>query len=118
MNIPGFAAEASLYRTNSRYRSAKSPTYSRLALVTPQLSCGETLDLCLLECAFGGGIFCAAGCFISLVECLESSGGGGGGGNPPPSCCGPEAFCGCGGRCVPGKGCIGGKCLRPGDRCQ
>jgi hypothetical protein len=116
MTMPAFTAEASLYRTGNSYRSAKSPAYSRPGSVTPQLSCGETLDLCLLECAFGGGIFCAAGCFINLFECLGhgSSGGGGGG---PPSCCGPGAFCGCGGRCVPGKGCIGGRCLRPGERC-
>ena len=115
MGVPGFAAEASLYKTNTSYRSAKSPTYSRPALVAPQLSCGADYAACLFFCAFGGGVVCAAACTLKLVECLESEPHGGGSG--PPSCCAPGAFCSCGGRCVPGKGCIGGTCLRPGERC-
>jgi len=125
MTLPGFTADASLYRTMNLYRSgisANTSTGPRAGLVSPQLDCGLICFGEFLACAAGCAFLdplCDAGCAITYGLCLANcpSSGGGGGGGPPP-CCPLGTSCRCGGRCVPGKGCIGGACLRPGESCQ
>jgi hypothetical protein len=113
MTVPGFNAEASVYRSNHHYRcNGRTPgiTYN---VVLPQDCSGDCFAQywgCLLL-TFGD-----PACWVKLVEC-ELNCPGPRGPPGPPSCCAPGAICSCGGRCVPGKGCIGGKCLRPGERC-
>ena len=113
MILPGFTADASLYRTMNLYRSG--PLANTLigpgeGLVSLQLDCGlscaATWTVCNVGCALSLDPFCLVGCGVNFVDCLENCSSGGGGGGGPPSCCPPGKSCQCGGRCVPGKGCM------------
>jgi len=124
MKLPGFEAEASLYKSGQAYRGTAQGV-SNAAAVVPALSCGfdcfGNFLICNAECGFIDP-FCDAGCVIKYALCLSgcsSIGGGGGGGGG--SCCPPGSACSCGGRCVSVDGelrCVGGVCLRRGESCQ
>jgi len=148
MNMPGYAAEASLYRTNSHYAAARGGGFlsNGTTSVLPQ-GCGwleggicgtfiaASTAACIALCLDGGPIACA-GCWTTalgplfglckdcipawmraLIDEFESGGGGGGGGSGPPLCCPIGRSCRCGGKCVPGQGCVDGVCLRPNQEC-
>jgi hypothetical protein len=123
MNMPGFDAEMSLYKTEQLYRgcfSGVSRVNTRASLV-PQLTCSEKclgkFAACNLACVLGGGPlvpFCLARCYDSFDDCSSGcpSGGGPGGSR---RCCPPGTVCD--GRCekVPGQGLVcDGECIGPG----
>ena len=73
MNIPGFTADVSLYKTNGHYRIASTPNNlvgSRRVL--PQLPIG----FCMANCDHIQDDFMRTVCNMG---CLEQGGGGGGG---------------------------------------
>ena len=121
MSTPGFAAEASLYKTRQVYRGFGPGLGRDAALnVVPQLSCSDTCwvyyGLCLL--GSGGNPLAAAACFAGFLFCeVTCPSGGGGGGGGGPLCCPQGTTCRCGGTCVPGKGCVDGVCLGPHQQC-
>src|SRR5262249_37910519 len=47
----------------------------------------------------------------SVTQPFSVTNGGG------PACCPFGSSCKCNGRCVPGMGCVDGKCLKPGESC-
>jgi hypothetical protein len=59
MKIPGFVAEASLYKTSGQYRVAGTPNGFTASGVQPQLSSGQ-LAWCRLACAYCRyyGVYC------------------------------------------------------------
>ena len=91
MIIPGFTAEASVYRTTLRYRATTGGSLGLTASsITPQLDCSSKCTAeytaCLAGCLFAGGA-CIPGCFLAFGLCQDgcgSSGGGGGGGGGRP----------------------------------
>ena len=90
MIIPGFTAEASVYRTTQSYRATTGGSLGLTASsVTPQLDCSSKCTAeytaCLAGCLFAGGA-CIPGCFLAFGLCQDGcgSGGGGGGGGPGP----------------------------------
>ena len=120
MMIPGFAAEASLYRTTQSYRMRSSGSFGPTASsITPQLDCSSKCTAeytaCLAGCVFTGGA-CVPGCFAAFALCQDGcsdSGGGGGGPGPNPRCGCPVGTV-CQGGCIkePGVGLIcGGDCV-------
>jgi hypothetical protein len=129
MALPGYAAEASLYRTSRSYRGASGlADDSSLAVVAQQISCEASCairwQLCNIGCAVGTGplvLLCLAACGASLGFCLGGCPSGGGGGGGVPQCCPPGRTCRCGGRCVTNPNgtisCVGGQCLTPNQQC-
>jgi len=130
MNMPGFAAEASIYKTRISYRgrcSVLSPARLGAGMVPQQISCEENCQVqgaacvgaAVVGCPFWAVPICLTLCGIAFASCLDScpSGGGGGGPPPPPPCCPLGRSCRCGGRCEPGRGCVGGVCLGPREQC-
>lgn len=111
MIIPGFTAEASVYRTTQSYRTTTGgslgPTGESIA---PQLDCSSKCTAeytaCLAGCVFAGGA-CIPGCFVAFTLCQDGCSGGGGGGGGGP---GPNPRCGC----PPGTVCQGGCIKEPG----
>jgi hypothetical protein len=143
MSVPGFAAEASLLKTQQAYRGYCGTAGAGAAwgVVPSAPLCGSD---CWLGCTIGSGVACGPACVLGIGVCVTSGGilcelglgfcllacGGqvvdcilncpdcpGGGGGGPPECCQAGTSCRCGGRCVPGRGCIGGRCLRPTEEC-
>ena len=119
MIIPGFTAEASVYRTTRSYRATTGSLGLTASSITPQLDCSSkcaaAYTLCLLGCAGAGG-FCIPECFLAFGACEDgcSSGGSGGGGPGPNPRCGCPAGTVCQGGCVkePGVGLIcNGDCV-------
>lgn len=119
MEIPGFKAEASLYRGRHAYY-----TYSGgagdpgLNVVMQQLSCQDECLLAYGACALlglWGGIFGEGGCMYALWQCGQAcpppGGGGGGEVQPPPPVCTqgscPRGLvcCDCTGTCLTGAQC-------------
>jgi hypothetical protein len=96
MTLPGYAADASLYRTSRSYRgsSGGSARLAGPAVVAQQLdchtSCALRWELCNLGCAVGTGplvLLCLAACGASFGLCLNACPPtGGGGGGPTPEC--------------------------------
>jgi hypothetical protein len=92
MNIPGFDAEMSLYKSARLYQGSYlevSRIGTRASLV-PQLDCDTTCalkwEICNIGCAFGGGGFlCVPGCLGELLDCESKCSDDGGGG--PALCC-------------------------------
>jgi hypothetical protein len=118
MNMPGFAAEASLYRSNAHYSSSSCPGYVSGNQVSPQ-SCGGFKQLfcngLILACngclallpsiplVLGCYAVCLGGWYGYCGECLDvidippvNGGGGGGGGGMPKTCCERNEW----GRCI------------------
>jgi hypothetical protein len=63
MNMPGFAAESSLYKTAQVYRGYSGVASSAGGLAPAQQSCGFS---CILGCAIAGG-GCAEGCLTAFL---------------------------------------------------
>jgi hypothetical protein len=96
MAIPGYSAEASLYKTTRLYRG-----YSGVAgvdagpnVVAQQIDCSLGCALkwqaCNIGCAVGSGPFlplCLAGCGVQFALCLNSCPSNGGPPPPPPGDC-------------------------------
>ena len=67
MSLPGFTANASLYKSNQQYRLSATSTISTTSVVPQQFVCGgEDCDgsccaSCRDNCPFPG-IFCELGC--------------------------------------------------------
>jgi hypothetical protein len=93
INMPGFAAEASLYKTSGHYR-AMAGTSNDLAGsrgVLPQLPRQIELLQCLGECDFNADRadidICRNVCFWNdFRRQIDETGGGGGGGGEPSDC--------------------------------
>jgi hypothetical protein len=134
MNMPGFAAEASLYKTSVRYAgnhyfghhskdyTAVSPQacdplsfkwFVCSAALAPCAACGAFVPstplvlACIAACLGATYLYCR-----DCIDIIDVPGNGGG----DPSCCPPGQTCRCGGRCLSGL-CLGGTCLGPGDSC-
>jgi hypothetical protein len=129
MGLPGYAAEASLYRTSRSYRGARRGPAgdSGLTVVAQQIDCSGLCaikwQLCNIGCATGSGplvFLCLAACGVAFGLCLNDCPSGGGGGGVP-RCCPPGRTCRCGGRCVTNPNgtisCVGGECLTPNQQC-
>lgn len=127
MNIPGYAAEASLYKTRRMYRGPTGTFGAGAAphIITAALDCGDKCalesEVCTLACAVGSGGFglfvCLLACGVQFADCLSNCPSNGSGGGGLHLCCPYGTTCRCGGKCVPGKGCVGGVCLRPNQEC-
>jgi hypothetical protein len=130
MALPGYAAEASLYRTSGCYRGASSSPVgdAGLTVVAQQIDCDALCAIkwqaCNIGCAISGGIFapfCLAACGVTFGLCLNDCPNGGGGGGGVPQCCPQGRTCRCGGRCVTNPNgtisCVGGECLTPNQQC-
>lgn len=122
MALPGYAAEASLYRTSGSYRGAPSSPIGDVGLnvVAQQLDCGTLCaikwQVCNIGCAISGGIFlpfCLAGCGVAFGLCLSDCPSGGGGGGGTSGCCPPGRSC-CG-SCESGR--CDDACVLPGQSC-
>lgn len=146
MSIPGFNAEASLYKTNNHYQQTAGIILSDgKTTVVPQ-DCGVFKGITCTIALPAAGAICAESCLTSdfngclgcvvgaiavlgiggcgdciptdfIKRLLSGGGGSGGGGSNPPTCCPPGKSCKCGGTCVPGMGCVGGECLGPRQSC-
>lgn len=132
MNMPGFTAETTLYKTGQLYRgySGISELGGVSNVVAAQISCDGWCDLAAFACFAGittsatwwGAIIGAGICGISYAICkarCPSSGEDGGSGGPP-SCCPPGTQCRCGGECQEVNGrlrCVDGQCLGPNQKC-
>jgi hypothetical protein len=136
MNMPRFAAEASLYKTTRWYSgySGIAGLNTASAVVAADAN-SDCIGICLLAaegaavaCAWSGpGIYaCLLADVLATWACVNgcpppSNGGGGGGGPPPPLCCPPGTQCKCGGKCVMVGGrltCVDGECLGPRQQCR
>src|SRR5271157_2882853 len=92
MIIPGFTAQASVYRTTQPYRAAPGGSLGLTGRgIAPQdcsSDCTGAYVLCLAGCALTGGS-CIPACFYAFGQCQDgcggSGGGGGGGGGPGPN---------------------------------
>lgn len=122
MTLPGFSAEATLYRTTGRYRASCAGADTQpVAMISPSGSgkqcCTPADDPCILAClipcesAFwwlGGD--CDNWCASACCQCP----GNGGGVIPPQPCCPTGLHC-CG-ECVNLKGggqtCMRGECAK------
>lgn len=74
MSMPGFFAEASLFRTSEHYRmSSVQNALARQSTVFPQqiakAECIALFRLCLREC--GGDPICISLCESDVAECLH-----------------------------------------------
>ena len=75
MIIPGFTAEASVYRTTRSYRATTGgPLGLTAPSITPQLDCSSkctaAYTLCLLGCPGAGGL-CIPECFLAFGACAR-----------------------------------------------
>ena len=82
MIIPGFTAEASVYRTAQPYRATTGGSLGLTASsITPQLDCSSKCTAeytaCLAGCLFAGGA-CIPGCFLAFGLCQDGCGSSGG----------------------------------------
>jgi hypothetical protein len=133
MAQPGFTAEISVYRTSRWYRFASGGGFlhDASAAVVPQ-DCGWFQEAVCAGFIAEGTLLCAGLCTAGPAACLVCWAGflgwaydlckdcipsGGGGGGRSDFCCPLGTNCRCGGKCVPGEGCVGGKCLRPNQEC-
>jgi hypothetical protein len=73
MSLPGFTAEASLYKTSVRYQFAETQGYSNGQTVISQLGIDP------FRVSFGGGLFgdwgswlCRFACDVAWSMCLDS----------------------------------------------
>lgn len=119
MNMPGFSAEAALYRTSRSYAARRhGPVPGPVSAISPQgcsawkgLLCNGLIAGCIPCAALAGSppamIACFAGClggwYAYCGECIDiidipdtgngGGGGGGGGGNPAGGTCFPNKCC-------------------------
>jgi hypothetical protein len=107
MNIPGFAAQASLYKSGQAYcgLGGGGNTAPRVvAALLCETGCELDVGLCVLGCIPDLNPICVTTCVVAGVNCLNGCGGGGGAGGGAKGCCPIGKKC-CG-QCnrVPGKG--------------
>ena len=142
MNMPGMAAEASVYKTTNHYTSGRDFSNNLYTTVTPQ-DCGVIDTIVCGGAIVVGSTLCAGICldpragprgcvacwtaaldivgFVTCRDCIpawmraiiDAFDGGPGG---QPSCCPPGTTCSCGGHCVGNLLCTG-TCLSPGQAC-
>ena len=98
MALPGYAADASLYRTRQSYRGAYSGPIGAdgRTVLSQQVDCNTLCaikwQVCNIGCATSSGplvFLCLAACGAAFGLCLNgcpSGGNGGGGGGTPPEC--------------------------------
>jgi hypothetical protein len=122
VNTPGFAAEASLYKTGQAYRGYNGMANGAAArgVVAQQLDCQGSCALQYGACLLTTGGIAAIVCYGLFVYCMiNCPQPGGGGPPPPPECCPPGSRC-CG-ECVVlpngGEVCRNGKCVRSNQGC-
>ena len=125
MAAPSFTAEASLYMTARSYRGGTGISGdSQGTEVVAQQGSGCTVECadwnsCNQTCGeWPPGLSnynCWLDCLKPSVNCLNSTCTPP---PPPPPCCPFGRSCKCGGRCIPGRGCVGGECLAPGEFCR
>ena len=108
MNIPGFAAQASLYKSGQAYWGLggggnTAPRVVAALLCEP--GCALDVGLCVLGCIPDLNPICVTTCVVAGVKCLNGCGGGGGAGGGAKGCCPIGKKC-CG-QChrVPERGC-------------
>jgi hypothetical protein len=85
MNLPGFTADATLYKTNVNYKTVGSHFVTVGHGVVPQLPIG----FCQANCDHISDPFLREVCNL---QCMDQGGGGGGGGGGGEFCrpaCGP-----------------------------
>jgi hypothetical protein len=125
VNIPGFAAEASLYKSRQVYRGYGGGGDTAPRVVAAQLSCSDSCALQYTLCLVGavsGGPLVTALCFANFARCESTcpgSGGGGGGFQNRPNCNCPVGTTCCG-PCVK-RGQIRsceGTCIDRGQVCE
>lgn len=140
MSLPGFTAEASVYKTTNYYRLGAKGSFLNdgKSTITPQgcgiiegIVCGTAIAgatvLCTSACT-SGPVACAL-CFSSALgitlfgfcrDCIpfDIGGNGGGGENPPIPCSTIGQACGSGGRFCCSRDpsgvelrCLGGSCV-------
>jgi hypothetical protein len=107
MNIPGFAAQASLYKSGQPYWGLGGGGNTAPRVVAALLcenSCYLDVGICTLGCISDLNAACVALCVAAGVKCLNGCAGGGGAGGGAKGCCPIGKKC-CG-QCVrvPGKG--------------
>ena len=110
MNMPGFSAEASLYKVSAHYYSAGAFNQT-VDTIRPQACDRNRLRKCLDECGNPGRdgrdrsfvALCRRHCHVAFDQCPP----------PPPP---PPTKCGAG-FCPPGYFCCGSKCYPPGWSC-
>jgi hypothetical protein len=135
MNIPGYAAERSLYRTARAYGGRYGASgASANPYIVPQGDCGcgiaftECIAACIVASIFGGGPACLLGCAVKAAICNagcsggDGGGGGGGfgGGGGPCNCAVGQKCCGqCRVQVVAGRHqpVCGGGCVWSGQEC-
>lgn len=128
MNIPGFVAEAALYRVARPYRTYSGiggkSTVSGVVPADKDPNCVAgalgVAEAAAVACAAAGpGIGAClfadvAAAAFAISQCPDQSAGGSGGPPPPRECCPPGLKC-CG-SCVVlpngGEQCVGGPCAR------
>jgi hypothetical protein len=106
MNIPGFGAQVSLYKSGQVYRG-QGRADATAPVVVAALECHDACHLAYVACLVGvifdplGDALCFAGLLLCNEQCSPPAGPeGGGGGGPPP----PPPVCN-GVRCLPGNMC-------------
>lgn len=83
MNLPGFTAEASLYRTNRHYSLVRSISTSTAGakVLAQSPGCWESFKECLAGCPYGEGTNwedeweCYGFCELELLYCSTPWGG-------------------------------------------
>jgi hypothetical protein len=125
MNMPGFNAEMTLYRTNRHYQLTTVFAADIGGRVFSAVLKGTTCSVPDPNCPSGfSNLFCPSfdpdSCIETGVCCTKSGGGGGGGG---PNCgthsCPPGHPCCAFGCCPPGKFCCNDEgCCPAGTKCR
>ena len=125
MGLPGYRAEASLYRSGRSYGGGTITAGGDAGtMVIPQQGPGCTVSCdewstCNQTCGQWPPGFsnydCWLNCLKPSIDCLNGMCTPP---PPPPPCCPVGRTCRCGGKCIPGRGCVNGQCLRPGESCS
>lgn len=129
MSLPGFTADASLYRVNNIYRSihgvSKSHEYSTIisqfdfSKFFCKLYCTSRFEFCKIGCTQSGpegrrislqDRFCPMNCFRRLEDCNKDCER-----NPPPPPCINPPSCTNMWQCCPNYSCANNKCVPYGS---
>ena len=54
MNVPGFSAEASLYKTSGRYQASRPVSSAQMDMITPAIPACRNCDYILDNCSENG----------------------------------------------------------------
>lgn len=113
MNMPGFTAEVTLYKTNRYYQLAGVLPTDTAGQLSPAVLKGTTCTVSDPSCASGFSKLMCTGfdpdsCTETGICCTPTTGGGGGGGQTGN--CGNHS-------CSPGHPCCGSGCCQAGTHC-